>query len=61
MEKKRYYKLTYEGKSVIFDSLDNIDVYIPFAIDCIVGDKWEIGIIELTENEYKELPEFEGF
>jgi hypothetical protein len=44
------------------DTLKNASIIIEDLFDgCPVGDGYELTIIEMTEKEFEDLPEFEGF
>lgn len=58
-------KIEYEGQKIILDSEDQIQITIEHEIleSLEIGEEAVITIskVRLTEEEYKELPEFDGF
>lgn len=64
------YKVTVDGVSCIYDSLDNAvdmvneDMKNELSHNAKKGDctnQYYIEVDEMTEEEYKNLPEFDGF
>lgn len=64
MEKNKYISLTINGYTCI-DYIHHwdhaIDEATEFLANCVVGETLEIKIIEMTQEEFDALPEFEGF
>lgn len=60
MSKKLYWKMTkgYESLIVPIDKLDDITYHME---DSDLGDKWTFEVIEMTDEEFEEISEFEGW
>lgn len=55
---KYYYKIqTMGGSNSVIDSLENIQEYLK---ESEAGEVWTITVLEMTDEEYKALPESDG-
>jgi len=55
---KYYYKIqTMGGSNSVIDSLENIQDYLK---ESEAGEVWTITVLEMTDEEYKALPESDG-
>ena len=59
--KKIYYKLSRPGLMGDFCIYPNFDSIYFELDDAEVGEKFEIEIVEMTEEEFEDLGEFEGW
>lgn len=60
-EKKRYIKIS-DGYTTCIDPLkQGIEHLKMLPLEMGIGEKWTFEIVEMTEEEFKELPEFVGW
>lgn len=60
MKKEKYINIICKGIAVTINPFD-VNLLMGFFECTEIGDKFEIEIIELTQEEFKKLPAFEGF
>lgn len=53
-------KLVGHGNYTVEMSMQGIGILLDEIKESQASEKWEIKIVEMFENEYKSLPEFEG-
>lgn len=53
-----YFRITPKGLNTLICKIDDV---IGYLNECEVNEKVEIQKIELTDEQYNDLPEFEGF
>lgn len=58
---KKYLKVRLVGFGGYTQPIDKIDVVLEEIGNADVGEKWELEIIEMEEDEYNKLPEFAGY
>ncbi len=63
---KLYAKISYNDNGSYIESLDNAMNALQGEFDGIVeyaevGDEWKIEIIEMEEQDFENLPEFDGW
>ena len=56
----KYYKLKMEGKSCVYDNLDELTNDIWIALD-ESAKELSVTVVEMTEEEYEALGEFQGW
>ena len=58
--KKRYVRITLDGGGCYAQPEEALNVLIDEIKDSEVGAKWTVELVEMTQEEYDRLPEFEG-
>lgn len=53
-------KVTYSTKAVCIFSMDEFANFVDEVRDGQVGEKWKVELVEMDEEEYVNLPEFNG-
>jgi hypothetical protein len=56
----KVWKLTKDGISLYVSNILDIEGYIPLEYED-VGNKYRLEVVNMTEKDYKNLPEFESF
>ena len=56
--KIKVYEMEHLGETLIDRNLESI---MTILIEASINEKYTISIYEMTEAEYKKLPEFQGF
>ena len=58
----KVYKITQDdGTPLITDTLIKVEDILGTIEYCEVGDKYEVEVIEMSQQEYDDLPEWGGF
>jgi len=64
MKLKRFVQITLDGGGSYLQPIEKILDAIEAEFDgheyCEVGTKWTLEIVEMTQEDYDKLPEFEG-
>ena len=60
MEKQKFLKLSYGGDSHT-DTLEGMGEFIKTLDDDAVGEQYALEVVEMTQDEFDALPEFDGF
>ena len=55
-----YAKITLSVGATYTQPLDSLDVLVEEIQNGMVGEVWTVEIVQMTEEEYAELPDFDG-